>query len=414
MRVAVIGTGISGMVAAYLLSRRHEVVVFEAEDTIGGHTHTIDVSHDGTTYPVDTGFIVFNDKTYPNFVKLMKRLGVAWKPSKMSFSVQCQETGLEYSPSSLNSLFAQRINLIRPSFYRMLLDVFRFRRESHELLEKDDYQITLGQYLHGKGYSRGFVQHFIIPMGEAIWSADPEKFNDFPARYFVQFFNNHGILNVRNQPQWLVIEGGSRAYIEPLTRRYANNIRLQCPVVSIKRHADRVEVKTDEGLVENFDGVVIAAHSDQALTMLADPSQAEREILSGIPYQENLAVLHTDPSLMPGHKAAWSSWNYHIPRENPGRVSLTYDMNILQGLNSPVEFCVTLNPSQAIDPSKTLARMNYHHPVYTSYGTLMQKRHDEINGLNRTYFCGAYWGYGFHEDGVNSALAVCRHFGEAL
>jgi uncharacterized protein len=414
MRVAVIGTGISGMVAAFLLSRRHEVTVFEAEDYIGGHTHTIEVSHNGTTYPVDTGFIVFNDKTYPNFVKLMKQLGVAWKPSQMSFSVQCQQTGLEYSPSSLNSLFAQRINLLRPSFYRMLLDVFRFRRESRELLEQDDYRITLGQYLEGKGYSRAFVQHFIIPMGEAIWSADPAKFNDFPARYFVQFFNNHGILKVRNQPQWLVIEGGSKTYIEPLTRPYRSSVRLHSPVAAVKRHADRVEVKTDGGDVAYFDQVVIATHSDQALAMLSDPSPAEREILSGIAYQDNLAVLHRDTALLPRHKSAWSSWNYHIPRAGLGRVSLTYDMNILQGLHSPVEFCVTLNPSKAIDPSKMVRRMNYHHPVYTSHGTLMQQRHEEINGVNRTYFCGAYWGYGFHEDGVNSALAVCRHFGEAL
>lgn len=414
MKVAVIGTGISGMVAAFLLSRRHEVVVFEAEDYVGGHTHTIDVKYDGVTYPVDTGFIVFNQKTYPNFVKLMKHLGVSWKPSRMSFSVQCQQTGLEYSPSSLNSLFAQRINVLRPSFYRMLLDVFRFRWESRDLLHGDDYRITVGQYLRKKGYSRAFVQHFIIPMGAAIWSTDPEKFNDFPVRYFVQFFNNHGILNVRNQPQWLVVEGGSRSYVEPLTRPYRNSVRLKCPVVSVRRHRDRVEVKTEGGSPEEFDQVVIAAHSDQALTMLSDPSPAEREILSAIPYQENLAVLHSDSSLLPRHKSAWSSWNCHIPREVSGRVSLTYDMNILQGLHSPIEFCVTLNPSKEIDLSKTLSRMNYHHPVYTSRGNLAQKRREEINGVNRTFFCGAYWGYGFHEDGVNSALAVCRHFDEVL
>lgn len=414
MKFAVIGTGISGMLAAYLLSRRHEVVVFEAEDYAGGHTHTIDVSVNGTNYPVDTGFIVFNEKTYPNFVKLMKMLGVSWKPTKMSFSVQCLETGLEYSPSSLNSLFAQRINLLRPSFYRMLLDTFRFRLESLELLKKDDYQLTLGEYLNGKGYSKGFINHFIIPMGEAIWSADPAKFNDFPAHYFVQFFHNHGILKLRNQPEWLVIEGGSRTYVEPLTRPYADNLRLQCPVLSVMRYADRVEIKTKGEQIEHFDQVVIAAHSDQALAMLSDPSEAEREILGGIPYQDNLAVLHQDASLMPRSKAAWASWNYFIPRQGTGYVSLTYNMNILQGLGSPVEFCVTLNPTRTIDPAQTVCRMNYHHPVYTSRGTLMQKRHNEINGVNRTYFCGAYWGYGFHEDGVNSALAVCRHFGEAL
>lgn len=414
MRIAVIGTGISGMVAAYLLSRRHEVVVFEAEGYVGGHTHTIDVTCDGVTYPVDTGFIVFNQKTYPNFVRLLKNLRVSWKPSKMGFSVQCHQTGLEYSPSSINGLFAQRHNLLRPSFYRMLVDILRFRRESREFLHSDDYRVTLGQYLRKKGYSRSFVQHFIIPMGAAIWSADPEKFDDFPVRYFVQFFNNHGIMNLRNQPQWLVIEGGSRSYVEPLTRPYRNSIRLKCPVASVRRHGDHVEIKTVAGYREDFDQVVIAAHSDQALAILSDPSPAECEILSAIPYQENVAVLHRDSSLLPRHRAAWASWNYHIPPKNLGRVTLTYDMNILQGLHAPVEFCVTLNPFRKIDPSKTLSRMHYYHPVYTSRGNLAQKRHEEINGKNRTFFCGAYWGYGFHEDGVNSALAVCRHFGEAL
>lgn len=414
MKIAVIGTGISGMLTAHLLCRRHEVVVFEAGSYVGGHTHTIDVTHDGVTYPVDTGFIVFNEKTYPNFVRLMRQLGVSWKPSSMSFSVQCEQTGLEYSPSSLKSLFVQRINLFRPSFHRMLLEVFRFRRESRDLLHGGDDRVTLGGYLQQKGYSPAFVQHFIIPMGAAIWSADPERFDEFPARYFVRFFNNHGILNVRDQPQWLVIEGGSRSYVEPLTRPYRDTIRLKCPVVSITRSQGHVEVKTEGRSCENFDQVVIAAHSDQALAMLSDPSRAECEVLGAIPYQENLAVLHGDSSLLPRHKAAWGSWNYHVPRKGLGRVSLTYDMNILQGLRSPVEFCVTLNPSRGIDPSKTVSRMIYHHPVYTPQGNLAQKRCEEINGVNRTFFCGAYWGYGFHKDGVNSALAVCRHFGEVL
>lgn len=414
MRIAVIGAGISGLTAAFLLSDEHEVVVFEANDYIGGHTHTVDVTYAGTTYPVDTGFIVFNDKTYPNFVRLMQRLAVSWKPSTMSFSVQCYQTGLEYSPSTFNSIFAQRINLFRPSFYRMLLDVFRFRREAVELLSIDDHQTTLGQYLKQKGYSRSFIHHFIIPMGGAIWSADPAKFQDFPARSFVQFFENHGFLQLKNQPQWRVIRGGSRSYIEPLTRPYRDLVRLNCPVKTVKRHADRVEVQTVNGETATFDQVILATHSDQALAMLADPSDAEREILSAIPYQENATVLHTDTALLPKHQAAWASWNYHIPREGLGRVAVTYDMNILQSLQSPVEFCVTLNSPKRIDPSKIVKQLVYHHPVYTPHGIKMQKRHDQINGINRTYFCGAYWGYGFHEDGVKSALAVCKHFGKAL
>ncbi len=414
MRIAVIGTGISGMVAAYLLCQDHELVVFEANDYIGGHTNTIDVELNGANHRVDTGFIVFNKENYPNFVKLMELLGVSYQPSNMSFSVQCERTGLEYCPTSLNSLFAQRRNLLRPSFYRMLLDAFRFRREAQEILRANDYETTLGAYLVGKEYSQTFIDHFIIPMGAAIWSADPKQFNEFPAHSFVQFFNNHGFLKVKDQPQWQVIKGGSRTYVEPLTRSYKEKVRLSCPVVSIKRHADHVEVEPQHGEVERFDHVVIAAHSDQAFAMLADPSDAEREILAVIPYQKNLTILHTDSSLLPRRKAAWASWNYHIPREEMGRVALTYYMNMLQSLTSPIDFCVTLNQPDIIDRTKIIREFNYHHPVYTPQGPLAQKRRLEINGVNRTYFCGAYWGYGFHEDGVNSALAVCEHFGKSL
>jgi predicted NAD/FAD-binding protein len=414
MRIAIIGAGISGLTAAYLLAGDHEIVVFEANDYIGGHTHTVDVTCNGTTYPVDTGFIVFNQKTYPNFIRLMRRLGVPWQPSTMSFSVQCDRTGLEYSPSTFNSLFAQRSNLFRPSFYRMLVDVLRFRKEALELLTIDDHHTPLGQYLKQRGYSQSFIDHFIIPMGGAIWSADPARFQEFPARSFVQFFDNHGFLQLKNQPQWLVIRGGSRSYLEPLTRPYRDGFRLNCPVKTIQRHADRVEVHTRSGETESFDEVILAAHSDQALAMLADPSPAEREILSAIPYQENTTVLHTDTALLPRHRAAWASWNYHIPRQDVGRVAVTYNMNMLQSLAAPVTYCVTLNSPRKIDPSRIVKQLVYHHPVYTTHGIEMQKRHDQISGLNRTHYCGAYWGYGFHEDGVSSALAICKHFGKDL
>jgi predicted NAD/FAD-binding protein len=414
MKIAVIGAGISGMVVAYLLCQDNDIVVFEANDYIGGHTNTIDVQHNGTNYPVDTGFIVFNEDTYPNFVKLMKQLGVDWQVSNMSFSVQSEKTDLEYCPSTLNSLFAQRRNLLRPSFYRMLMDAFRFRRDAQEILRANDYEITLGDYLEGKGYSQTFIHHFIIPMGEAIWSADPKQFNQFPAHYFVQFFNNHGFLKVKDQPQWQVIKGGSRSYVEPLTRPYRDKVRLDCPVKSIRRHSDYVEVTQLKGEVERFDQVIIAAHSDQALAMLSDPSDAEREILEAIPYQDNLAILHTDPRLLPKRRAAWASWNYHIPRQDLGRVAVTYYMNMLQSLAPPIDFCLTLNRAEIIDRTKIIKELNYHHPVYSPRGPMAQKRRLEINGVNRTYFCGAYWGYGFHEDGVNSALAVCEHFGKTL
>jgi len=414
MRIAVVGAGISGMVAAHLLSEEHEVVVFEANDYLGGHTNTLDVPVDGATYPVDTGFIVFNETTYPNFVKLMRRVGVPSQPSNMSFSVQSEQTGLEYSPSSLNSLFAQRRNLFRPSFYRMLVEVFRFRREAQEILARQDEETSLGGYLEGKGYSRAFIHHFIIPMGEAIWSTDPKKFYEFPAHYFVQFFNNHGFLNVRNQPQWQVVRGGSRTYVEPLSRPFRERARLNCPVASIRRFPDHVEVRPRQGEVERFDQVIVAAHSDQALAMLTDASDAERDILSAIPYQENLATLHTDASLLPRRRAAWASWNYHIPRQELGRVAVTYYMNRLQTLSAPVDLCVTLNRPDLINRRKIIREIIYHHPVYTRQAPSAQKRWDEINGVRRTYFCGAYWSCGFHEDGVKSALAVCRQFGKSL
>ena len=414
MRIAVVGTGIAGMVAAFLLSDEHELVVFESEDYVGGHTHTIDVASNGQTYAVDTGFIVFNEKTYPNFVRLIKRLGIAWQLSNMSFSVQCKKTGLEFSPSSLNSLFIQRKNLLRPSFYRMIFDIFKFRRESEALLKTDDYNLTLEKFLTAKNFSRLFIEHFIMPMGGAIWSADPVKFNEFPALYFAQFFKNHGFLNVRHQPQWLVIKGGSKQYVEPLTRRFADRIRINCPVESIRRHSDHVSVKAANAEPERFDQVVIATHSDQALAMLDDPTETEKDILGAIPYQDNYTVLHSDDSVLPRKKAAWASWNYHIPQAEMGRVALTYDMNILQSLDAPVEYCVTLNLPDTVDPAKKIKEMHYHHPVYNPKSLAARKRHEEINGVKRTYFCGAYWGYGFHEDGVNSALVVGKHFGKSL
>jgi predicted NAD/FAD-binding protein len=414
MRIAIIGSGISGLVSAYLLHPGHDIVVFEANDYIGGHTHTVDVTWAGRTYAVDTGFIVFNEATYPNFVKLLKRLGVSWQPSTMSFSVNSKKDGLEYSPSSLNALFAQRRNLFRPSFYRMIYDIFRFRRESMELLRRKDQETTLGDYLKAKGYSETFVHDFIIPMGSAIWSAAPEQSWHLPARFFIRFFDNHGFLKIRNQPQWLVIKGGSKRYVEKLSRGFRDRIRLACPVMKVTRHADCVEVTPEEAASERFDQVIIATHSDQALAMLADPSEAERRILGSIPYQKNLAILHTDTSCLPKRRACWASWNYHVPETDLDKVAVTYDMNILQQIKAPVEFCVTLNLVETIGAEKIIRNMVYHHPVFTPTGLASQKQHEEINGVNRTYFCGAYWGFGFHEDGVNSALAVCRHFGKRL
>ena len=414
MRIAIVGAGISGLTAAYLLCTEHEITVFEQNDYIGGHTHTVDVDSGEGRVAVDTGFIVFNEKTYPNFIRLLKRLEVPWQPSVMSFSVQSEKTGLEFSPSTLNSLFAQRRNLLRPCFHRMLWDVFRFKREAAELLPASNERLTLGDYLEARKYSRFFIDNFIIPMGGAIWSADPQKFFEFPARYFVQFFTNHGFLHVRDQPRWLVVRGGSCRYVEKLIKPFQSGIRMSCPVTTIRRSDEAVHVTLSDGTTERFDNAVIAAHSDQALAMLADPDPNEREILGAIPYQTNRIMLHTDRTLMPARKSVWASWNYQIPAVKTDRVAVTYNMNILQSLRTRQQYLVTLNREDRIDPGRVIRDLLYHHPVYTPPSLAARKRLSEINGRRRTYYCGAYWGYGFHEDGVKSALEVCKLFGKGL
>ncbi|HSA65237.1 MAG TPA: FAD-dependent oxidoreductase [Nitrospira sp.] len=418
MRIAIVGTGISGMVAAYLLHRDHAITVFEAADYVGGHTNTLDVTLDGHTYAIDTGFIVFNDWTYPNFIRLLDRLGVESQPSDMSFSVRCERTGLEYNGTSLNALFAQRRNFLRPSFHRMILDILRFNRESLSLLDGPEPGPSLGDYLERGRYSREFIEQYIAPMGSAIWSAGPGAIREFPARYLVQFFKNHGMLSVNGRPQWRVIKGGSQRYAERLIEPFRSRILVKSPVESIARFPDYVEIRAKiEGLAHRvmcFDHVIIASHSDQALTMLADPSPVEKGILSAIPYQDNEAVLHTDPSLLPRCRLAWAAWNYHLLPVQPDRAVVTYHMNRLQRLVAPQEFCVTLNHTEAIAPEKILRRIRYQHPVYSRETVAAQRRHAEISGVNRTSYCGAYWGFGFHEDGVNSALAVCRPFGKDL
>ena len=414
MKIAIVGAGISGLVAAYLLSPEHDLTLFEANDYIGGHTHTIDLSRPDGNFSVDTGFIVFNEKTYPNFIKLIEKLGVAWQPSNMGFSVHCEKTGFTFCPSTFNSLFAQRKNMVRPSFYRMLWDAIRFRRASAALLHRRDDRLTLGAYLKKERYSAAFIDYFIIPLGAAVWSAAPDKFLDFPARYFAAFFENHGFLNIRNQPEWRTIQGGSKQYIAPLIAGFKDSIRLNSAVQAVRRHEDGVTLTLGDGNPARFDHVVIAAHSDQALGMLADPSDKEKEILGAIAYQENLTALHTDASLMPAQRVAWASWNYRIPKSDMERVALTYNMNLLQSLSSKDTFCVTLNMPAAIAPDTLIRKIIYHHPIYDPKSLAARRRHKEINGIRRTWFCGAYWGYGFHEDGVNSALEVCRHFGKTL
>jgi predicted NAD/FAD-binding protein len=410
MKIAVVGTGIAGMVAAYRLCRDHDVTVFEARDRLGGHTHTVGVEQDGERYAVDTGFIVFNDRTYPNFVRLLDELGVASQPSSMSFSVRCERTGLEYNGTSLNTLFAQRRNLFRRSFHRMIRDILRFNREATELARGGSYEGTIGSFIHG--YSREFIEHYIVPMGSAIWSAAPGKLLDMPALFFARFFDHHGMLTVNDRPQWRVVRGGSSRYIDALTAPYADRIRLGCPVRTIRRHATHVDVITDR--TERFDEVVLALHSDQALRLLAEPSQAELAILDAIRYQPNEVVLHTDDSLLPRRPLARAAWNYHLTRDPSRQVAVTYDMNILQSLRSRRPFLVTLNRTDEIDPARIIRKLTYAHPVFTHEGVAAQGRWSEISGRNRTHYCGAYWSYGFHEDGVKSALRVADAIEQAV
>jgi uncharacterized protein len=404
MKIAIIGSGISGLASAYYLHKTHDISLFEANDYVGGHTHTHDIELAGKTWAIDTGFIVFNDWTYPNFIKLMDELKVPSQPSSMSFSVKCERTGIEYNGTTLNSLFAQRRNLFRPSFLRMIADILRFNKEAPLWLEQGDDNTTLESYLKSHGYSQVFQEHYIIPMGAAIWSSGRAGMLAFPFRYFVRFFHNHGMLSVDERPVWRAIQGGSRSYLEPLTRGFRHSMRLSTPVDSIRRDAKGITIKPRDQEVERFDAVVLACHSDQALGLLADPSQAERDILGAIRYQENEAILHTDVSILPNKRLAWAAWNYHIPVQNNELVALTYNMNILQGLDAMETFCVTLNFAEAIDPARIIKRLIYHHPVYSRESIAAQKRHRDISGINRTYYCGAYWGFGFHEDGVNSAL----------
>jgi predicted NAD/FAD-binding protein len=406
------------MVAAARLHRGHEVTVFEAGSHVGGHTNTIDVLWQGRHYAVDTGFIVFNDWTYPRFIALLNELGVEYQDSNMSFSLRDERNGLEYNGTSINTLFAQRMNALRPSFLRMIADILRFNERSLELLAGSDDALTLGEYLDANRYSRAFREQFIVPMGMSIWSATERAMLSFPARFFVEFFDKHGFLNVNRRPVWQAIKGGSREYMRKLAAPLAQRIRLNTPVTSVRRDAAGVTIRTAINTVERFDHVFIACHSDQALKILQDPSEAEREVLRAIPYQENEAVLHTDERLLPRAPLARAAWNYHLlaVRDNAmrDRVALTYDMNVLQSLDAPVRFLVTLNRTADIDPAKVLKTLTYHHPVYLPSGVAAQKRRADISGVNRTFYCGAYWRYGFHEDGVVSAEWALEDFARVV
>lgn len=410
MRIAVVGSGIAGLSAAWLLSRQHETVLFEAEARLGGHTHTHDVEQAGRRYRVDTGFIVHNTHNYPLLTRMFDELGVASKDTTMSFGAQLEATGLEYNASNLDALFCQRRNLLSPSFVRMVREILRFYREAGALLRDPGPGPSLGAYLEQNHYSALFRDAHLVPMASALWSSPSATILDFPAKYLVRFMDHHRMLQVEGRPQWRVVNGGSSTYVEALKARWTVDVRLACPVQRVTRDEAGVSVKHIAG-EERFDAIIIATHSDQALALLGDADAREREVLGAMPYQRNEVVLHTDRRLLPTRRKAWAAWNAFVPADRGAECSVSYCMNLLQGLESPEPFVVTLNRSKAIDPAKVIAKMSYHHPIYTHASVAAQSRAGEINGHRHTWFAGAYWGFGFHEDGMRSGVEAAASLG---
>jgi predicted NAD/FAD-binding protein len=414
MRIAIVGAGVSGLVAAHLLHREHEIVVYEAASYAGGHTNTIRVDTADETHHVDTGFVVMNDRNYPTFTRLLDRLGVARQPTHMSFSVKGEEIDFEYSGTP-RGIYCQPGNIASVRFQRMIVDLLRFNRALRRLLEREESGESMHEFLSRHRFSRAFVERLIVPQLSAVWSADPHQTGLFPARFIAEFFANHGMLGFRDRPRWSTVVGGSARYVEALTAPFADRIRLGAPVDSVTRGADAIDVVAAGVGPERFDQVILATHPDQALAILGDPSERERELLGAIGYQRNEAVLHTDSSLLPRRRAARSAWNFHLLREPKPLSTVTYYMNHLQRLRSDVDFCVTLNRTEAIDPAKIIRTISYAHPVYTPRAVAAQAERGSISALStRTHYCGAYWGWGFHEDGVVSAVRACRPFGVTL
>jgi predicted NAD/FAD-binding protein len=413
MKIAVVGSGVAGLVSADLLSRRHEVVLFEAESRLGGHTNTVDVHEDGRFRPVDTGFIVFNTHTYPNFVKWLRSLRVAWQPSDMSFSVRSDQRDFEYGSAGLNALFAQRRHLLSPRFHRMWRDILRFYRDARELLASGD-EVRLDDYLRRHGYSEAFVTDHLLPLVGAVWSSNREGAREFPARLLVRFFEHHGFLRSGRGLQWLTIAGGSREYIRAMQARFRGRVRPFSPVEQLCRNDGGAMVKVRGQEAERFDHVVVACHADQALSLVREPTPIERTLLGTFRFQPNEAVLHTDERLMPRRRRAWASWNYHLDEDGGDGACVTYWMNRLQAIAGNVQYFVTLNRTPAIDPARVIARFDYSHPFFTPQAAAAQARHEDVIDHAGISYCGAYWRNGFHEDGVVSALRVCERFGANL
>ena len=410
MRIAVVGSGIAGLGAAWLLSRTHEVVLFEAQSRLGGHTHTHVVQQSGRDYAVDSGFIVFNPSNYPLLTRMFVELGVATQPTTMSFSVHDDRNGLEYNAGNLAGLFCQPRNLVSPRFWRMLRDLSRFYREAPALLHGQADGPTIGEYLSTNQYSDLFIRDHLVPMASALWSSPSAQVMEFPARYLVQFMANHHMLQLSGRPEWRVVTGGSSSYIRALQNQWNVQVRLDNGARAVRRVEHGVAVRSVLG-IETFDHLVLACHADEALMLLDEPTQAEQQVLGAIGYQHNETVLHTDARLLPRNRRAWAAWNAHVPAHEDDACTVSYCMNLLQSIDSPEPFIVTLNRSAQIDPAKVLARMHYAHPVYTRASVAAQRRRGEIDGVDRISYCGAYWGWGFHEDGLRSAVESVARLG---
>ena len=414
-RIAIIGSGISGLTTAYLLHKSHEITLFEAHDYIGGHTHTVKVAQGEQSYDIDTGFIVCNDRNYPNFLKLMDKLNIAMQPTEMSFSVRNDPLGLEYNGHNLNTLFSQRRNLLRPKFYRLIRDILYFNKAAKKAIEEGVAEnITLDTFVNQQSLSDIFKNNYLLPMAAAIWSCSMEQAGEFPLHFFLKFFLNHGLLDIKNRPQWYAVKGGSKAYIDPMASGFKDQIRLSTPVNSVVRDDSWIEVNHATGK-ETFDQLVFACHSDQALDLLKNASIEEKAILGELLYQQNDVILHSDASLMPKKSLSWASWNFLAgEQEHNDPTLVTYCMNILQGIASDQPFLVSLNARHKIAPEKIIGEYDYTHPVYSVAGMKAQSRRNEISGVGRIHYCGAYWYNGFHEDGVRSALDIGEKFGVSL
>ena len=411
MKIAIVGSGISGNSLAYTLSKEHDITLFEKNNRLGGHSHTHEIISQGKKINVDTGFIVFNKKTYPLFTKLLDELNVHYEKSDMSFSVFSKDRNFEYNGTTLNTLFSQRKNIFNYKFIKMIYEIIKFNKVALTLLSAKT-EISLETFLRQNNFSDYFCKNYILPMGSAIWSSNINSMLKFPAVFFVKFFNNHGMLNINDRPQWLTVTNGSKEYVEKLTASIKKNIRLNCPVKAVKRNKDSVEVKSSDG-TEIFDYIFFACHSDEALKLIIDPSAKEKEVLSSIPYSKNEVTLHTDESIMPNNKLTWAAWNYNIDSTNDMPIALTYNMNILQNLKTQQTILVTLNDNGNINPEKVLKKINYDHPLFSLKSVEAQKNYGIISGVNRTGYAGAYWGNGFHEDGISSAYKAIKYFKEA-